>query len=431
MMHVLRQETIDRAPKIGFRVYGCTMNKADMLAAKDYVSSLGHQVVEDEVEADTVVIYSCSVRSETEESILADIKRLQAQGKKVVVASCLANTRPGRILLEAPQSVVMVGGDHTQIADALAARPGSVVYGSTRLPPSTPRSLVYPIKIAEGCTSNCYFCVTKLARPKLWCRPSWEVVDAVGKAVEAGAVEVELTSMDNADYYEAPNTRIPQLVAKIVGVVRGVYMLRVGMMNPMGALKMEDDIVKMFSQPKVYRFLHIPIQSGDKEVLEAMNRHYEPEEVVSFIRRLKESVPDLRVATDIMVGHPGEDAHAFQNTLRIIREGVFDKLHVFRFTARPHTRAATLPQVDEQIKKERSTLASAEARRIQLQKNTIYVGRTVDALVTGSKGDHTLEARTVNYLKVLLPYDSAYRGTWVKVTVTHATPDHLVGRVDG
>jgi len=417
----------DRVGKVGFRVYGCTMNKADMLAAKEYVASHGYSVVEDEDEADTVVVYSCSVRNETEESILTHIRGLQAQGKRVVVTSCLANTRPARILTDAPGSIVLVGGDSEQIVDALRAEAGSVVYGSTRLPTPTLNSLVYPVKIAEGCTSNCHFCLTKLARPRLWCKPSQEIVEAVRRAVGAGAVEVELTSMDNADYYEPPNTRIAQLVGKIVSCVRGRYMLRVGMMNPMGALRMREDIADMLSHPKVYRFLHIPIQSADGGVLRSMNRHYDPEEVVSFVLELKSKIPELRVATDIMVGYPGEDEEAFYRTLEVIRGGIFDKLHVFRFTPRPHTKAATLRQLDEAEKKRRSLLASTEARRVQLEKNKQYVGETVDALVTGSNPEEATEARTTNYIKIRLPYAPQIHGEWVRVTVRDATADHLIG----
>ncbi|MEM0271034.1 MAG: tRNA (N(6)-L-threonylcarbamoyladenosine(37)-C(2))-methylthiotransferase [Thermoprotei archaeon] len=419
-----------RAGRISFRVYGCTMNRADMLAAREYVGSHGYRVVDCEDEADTVVVYSCSVRNETEEGIITHVRRLQAMGKRVVVTSCLANTRPARILTDAPGSIVLIGGDSEQIVDALEAEAGRVVYGSTRLPTPKSNSLVYPVKIAEGCTSNCYFCVTKLARPKLWCRPSEEIVGAVRSAVGAGAVEVELTSMDNADYYEPPNTRIAQLVDKIVRSVRGRYMLRVGMMNPMGALKMKEDLASMLSHPKVYRFLHIPIQSPDPGVLRSMNRHYTPEEVVGFVLELKQRVPELRVATDIMVGYPGESGEAFEKTLEVIGSGVFDKLHVFRFTPRPHTKAASLKQVAENEKKKRTLAASAEARRVQLEKNQVYVGRVLEALVTGSD-DKATEARTTNYIKVRLPYTPHIHGEWVRVHVTGATADHLVGVLAG
>lgn len=413
---------------LGFRVYGCTMNKADMLAAKGYLASLGYKVVEDEAAADTIVVYSCSVRSETEDGIIADVRKLQAQGKRVVVAGCLARSRPGRILLDAPGAIVFVGGDSAQIAEAVEAEEGSVVYGADRLPPSPPGGLVYAVKIAEGCTSNCYFCLTKLARPSLWCRPSSEIVEAVERAVRAGAVEIELTSMDNADYYEPPNTRIAQLVLKIVGSVRGQYMVRVGMMNPMGALKMTRELAEMFAHPKVYKFLHIPIQSGDARVLESMNRHYAPERVVETVLKLKEEVSGLRVATDIMVGYPTEDEDAFEKTLRLIESGVFDKFHVFRFTPRPHTKAATLKQLDEAEKKRRSLLASSLARRVQLEKNSRYVGKVVEVLVTGSIPHEATEARTDNYIKVRLPYAPEFEGRWVKAEIVEATPDHLVGR---
>lgn len=412
--------------KILFRTYGCTLNQADTLAARRFVERSGYTVTESEDEAGCVVLFTCAVRSETEDRMLANARELERLGKKVVVASCLAASRPGKVLTSVPGAVVFVGADHEEIVQALEAAPGSVVYGRVRAAVPSSASKVYPLKISEGCVSNCYFCITKVARPRLWSRPSSEIVNAVNKAVSEGAVEIDLTSMDNADYFEPPATRLPELVLKILRGTSTGFMLRIGMMNPSGALRLLPSLEPLFSDKRVYRFLHVPLQSGDKEVVRSMNRHYDPLAVARVLSGLKERVPSLRVATDIMVGYPTETEEAFETTIALLRKGVFDKIHMFRFTPRAHTKAAFMPQLSESVKKKRSEVASQVVRETHEKKNGAYVNRTLPVLVTGSTANRN-EARTENYIKVYLPYNPSLVGRVIHAAIKDSTPEHLVG----
>jgi len=412
--------------KIFFRTYGCTLNQADSLAAKRFVEKSGYTVTESQDEAGCVVLFTCAVRRETEDRILSNAKELEGIGKKVVVASCLAASRPGKVLTSVPGAVVFVGADHEEIVQALEAHPGSLVYGRARTAVPTSSSMVYPLKISEGCVSNCYFCITKVARPRLWSRPSSEIVNVVNRAVQGGAVEVDLTSMDNADYFEPPATRLPALVLKILHETNLQFRLRLGMMNPAGALRILPALEPLFSDERLYRFLHIPLQSGDEEVVRSMNRHYEPLAVAKALSSLKERVTGLRVATDIMVGYPTETEEAFERTIALLRTGVFDKIHMFRFTPRSHTKAASMPQLGESVKKRRSEAASQVIRELHERKNRDYVNRTLRVLVTGCTASRD-EARTENYTKVYLPYNPSLLGKFVYVTIRDTTPEHLVG----
>jgi MiaB-like tRNA modifying enzyme len=414
--------------RIAFKVYGCTLNQADALSVESFLKSNGFKVVEQIDDADTVVVFSCAVRNETEDSIISETKKILNQGKKVVITSCLANSRPGRLINDLPNAVILIGGDNAEIVDALRAKQGSVLYGKTTLKPAQPTSLIYPLKISQGCTSNCYFCLTKLARPKLWCRPSSEIVNAVRSAVLSGSVEIDLTSMDSADYFDPPATRLPQLIEKIVNEVEGNYKIRVGMMNPQGALKLFFDLKRALMFKKVFKFLHIPIQSGDINVVKDMNRNYDPLVVVQKIIELKQEIPNLMVATDIMVGYPTETQEAFEKSLKLIESGVFDKIHMFRFTPRPHTKAALLKQLDENLKKKRSEIASQVIKKVQLEKHSFYAGKELSVLITNRIPNVRLEGRLDNYLKVYLPDRPALLGKEVIVRIDDYTPEHLIGR---
>ncbi|MCL5788528.1 MAG: tRNA (N(6)-L-threonylcarbamoyladenosine(37)-C(2))-methylthiotransferase [Candidatus Marsarchaeota archaeon] len=415
-------------PSVAFEVFGCSMNKADADSARQHVENKGFRITNTR-DAQTVVIFSCSVRNETEDKIISHIQQLIGDKKRVVVTSCLANTRPGKILSEAPQSTLLIGGDNPELVDALTAAQGSVIYGSQRLEPSNSDGLVYTVKIAQGCTSNCKFCITKLARPYMWSRPAAQIIDAVDRAVKNGAVEIQLSSMDNADYFSPPSTRLPQLVAGIIDRVKGDYKLRIGMMNPKGTLQFLNDMTRLFESDNMYRFLHIPIQSGSVKVVTTMARNYEPFEVAKVLGRIKQSVRDTTLATDIMVGYPTEDEEAFEETIRLIESAVFDKVHVFRFTPRPHTPAAKLVQIPEQTKKMRSKLAAQVARDIQMERNARLIGSQRECLVTSSIGQSRLEARLDNYIKVYLPYSRRLLGKRLLVTISGCTPDHLMGEM--
>jgi MiaB/RimO family radical SAM methylthiotransferase len=406
------------------------MNQADAQVAESFVRLNGFTVTE-ESQADTIVVFSCAVRNETEDRIVSDAKKFSRLGKRVVITSCLANSRPGRLKEELPSAIIMRGGDSEGLIDAIRARPGSILHGGRTLSltglEATTVTRVYPVKISQGCTSNCHFCITKLARPTMWCRPSAEIEQAVRNAVGRGAVEIDLTSMDNADYLEPPSIRLPQLVERIVSAVRGNYMIRVGMMNPSGALGFWNELEVVLKHDKVFKFLHLPIQAGDARVVRSMNRDYDPWAVVDEVRRIKANVAGLRVATDVMVGYPAEDEDAFRNTLSLVESGAFDKVHMFRFTPRPHTRASFLDQLDERVKKRRSEQAAKAVERVHFSKLSSLVGSDCEVLVTAAREGERCEGRTTNYAKVYLPCDPGLLGGWVHARIIGATSEHLVG----
>jgi len=200
-------------------------------------------------------------------------------------------------------------------------------------------------------------------------------------------------------------------------------------MEPMLLSKQLDALVDLMHDGRVYRYFHIPVQAGDDRVLRLMNRKYTVREYKSLIQRIRSAGFTSSVATDIIVGFPGEDEEAFKNTLRLIEDVKFDKVHVARYTLRPFTKGYVIRGLPEPVKKERSRIASEVSLRVAYEVNKEYVGRLSDVLVNSvsTKGDFV--GRTIEYKPVILRGYDLKLGETVKVKIREATPLALVGDV--
>jgi MiaB-like tRNA modifying enzyme len=392
---------------IYFETYGCALNKADTSLMKSLAVSRGHRVVEDVDEADVVVVNTCTVRLDTELKIIKRLSYLYRQhgdSKKIVVAGCMASAQPYTVKKIAPRAVLVSPQNITKLLEAVESGTDYILgeRDTTFLKPYL-EGAVAAVPIAEGCVGNCSFCITKLARRRLRSYGPGHIVGAVRDAVEKGAVEVELTAQDTGSYgLDIGDYRLPDLVRDIVEKVPGSYMLRIGMTNPDTLAKILDGVIEILREPKVFKYLHIPLQSADDRVLKIMRRRYTYDEFKKIVREIRQKVPTITIATDIIVGHPGEDDEAFRNTIRAVAELQFDKVHIAQYTIRPRTEAASMPQVPEHVKKLRSTILSKLVERIGLNVNREYVGSLAKVVITGRGFRGGIAGRTLNYKPVIL-----------------------------
>lgn len=260
------------------------------------------------------------------------------------------------------------------------------------------------------------------------------VVKAVEKAVEKGAVEIQLTGMDlgtyGIDLYGS--RKLPTLIKEVTRRVEGNYMVRVGMLNPEHLRYIMDDLIEAISESsRVYRFLHIPLQSGSNRILKLMRRNYTVEEYVELVEEAKSRIPDLSVATDIIVGHPMETEEDFNETLRVIEKLEFERVHLASYSIRPLTYSASLPQLPTKVKKERVLRALRLIEEVGLKGKSRYKGTLQDCFIT--EYTNTWICRLANYIPVVL--NPGYEdggldyGMWVKVHVDESTFFDLRGRV--
>lgn len=389
----------------------------------------GHEIVNDQDSADAIILNTCAVRLETEERMKKRIKELKKLEKKLVVAGCLASSEPALVMTLAPESSIIGAQSIDKIVDVVEAKEKRVILEESKelITPRVFEGKIAIIPIADGCAGDCNFCITKLARKRLRSYPPRNIINAVKEAVSKGAVEIELTAQDTAAYGLDINFRLSELVNKVLEI-EGNYMIRIGMMTPEQAMRDIDNIIEVMKEKKVYKFIHLPVQSGDNKVLRLMNRKYTVEEYKELVKEIRQKIPIVNITTDIIIGHPGEDEEAFYNTLELIKELRFERIHMAMYSLRPNTKSALMSQVPDSVKKERMRIANKVYEDIAYSVHAEYINTNSLVLTTelGRKG--SIIGRTINYIPVVIRgYDKL--GEWVNVKITEASFYDLKGQL--
>ena len=211
------------------------------------------------------------------------------------------------------------------------------------LPKLNKNKVIDIIQILEGCNGNCSYCIVKHVKPTLFFFPKHEIVNEVKNAVDKGCKEIWITSQDNGAYGLENNdiSQLPSLLRKIVSIP-GEFFVRVGMMNPNNILPMLDELIEVFKSDKLFKFIHIPVQSGNNDILTKMNRKYSVNEFMKIVNEFRKTIPKITISTDVICGFPSETYEQFEDTLDLINEIKPDHLNISRFGARPGTAAQNM-----------------------------------------------------------------------------------------
>ncbi|NJE49700.1 tRNA (N(6)-L-threonylcarbamoyladenosine(37)-C(2))-methylthiotransferase [Thermococcus sp. 9N3] len=419
--------------KVHVESYGCSRNKADGEIMEALLLKAGHELVETPEQADYVVVNTCAVKDPTELKMAKRIRELLNSGKRVIVTGCLVHVNPD--VIDPRVSGILGVKSIDRIAEAIdvAERGGKLVSvegwrernpDKLELPRLWKPGVAFVVPISEGCLNACTYCATRFARGVLKSYKPELVVKWVKEALARGYREIILSSEDTGCYGFDIGTNLAKLLDEITAI-EGEFRVRVGMMNPNHVLKFLDELIDAYQDEKVYRFLHLPVQSGDNEVLRRMGRTYTVEEFEEIVRAFRKEIPELNLNTDIIVGFPGETDEAFRNTVELVKRIKPDKINVSRYSARPGTIAARWKQLPGWLVKERSRLLHRLRLQIAYDINRAYVGRTVEVLVHGPGKKGGVEGRTFNYKEVIL--DSGSAGEFIEVKVTWAGSTYLRG----
>ncbi|MCC6034344.1 MAG: tRNA (N(6)-L-threonylcarbamoyladenosine(37)-C(2))-methylthiotransferase [Desulfurococcaceae archaeon] len=418
--------------RIYIETYGCALNKSDEALMINTLTQRGHVLVDSIEEADVIIINTCIVRQETEYHMISRIKFLYEYcvrtGKKLIVAGCMARVEPYTVSLIAPTASLVSPQNADKIHFAVERFERVLLINGIRsrdVIGVCRGSNIVPIPIQEGCLNSCSFCIVKYARRQLVSHSIEAIVKAVQEAVNSGAVEVELTGMDlgvyGLDLYK--RRVLPELIREIVNSVSGNYMIRIGMINPEHLSYFLDELIAILKESKnVYKFLHIPLQSGSNRVLKLMGRRYTVEEYRSIVREVKAKIPDVSIATDIIIGFPGESDEDFEETIRVMRELEFERVHIAGYSIRPLTSASSLRQVNTRVKKKRLELALKTAMNIGLKVREKYLNTTVNCFIT--ERNKSWVGRLSNYIPVVIKKSDSIMfkyGDWVNVYVDEIT----------
>jgi MiaB-like tRNA modifying enzyme len=413
--------------KLYFEAYGCTQNQGEARLMAELMRGRGHELVPEAEEADANVLVTCTVVETTERRMVKRMERLAAQGKPLVVAGCMAAAQGRRVRELVPEAKILPPRRWMEIAGLLE---GDTYCGDVAFARET---ATWPygdaiVPIAQGCAGRCTYCITRVARGKVTSYPEDALVAQVRRYVEAGVREIKLTGQDTAAYGMDTGSSLPRLVERIAALP-GDFRVRVGMADPLTVLPVVDDLVAAFASPKVFKFLHLPVQSGDDGVLERMGREYAVADFLAIVRTFRGALPELTLSTDVIVGFPGETDEAFEETVGLIRRVRPDVVNVTRFSPRAGTPAATFPdQVVGWRAKERSRRLVRVKDAIGRAINETFVDRRLRILTTEEgKGDTTI-ARSDAYKQVVL--DGRWPlGEFLEARIDRATAVDLRGHV--
>ena len=401
--------------------YGCTMNFGEGRTLSEDMASLGHQPVSSAEEADIVVLNTCTVVETTEKRMLSRISELKRQGKEVVVTGCMAKVQPRRITIRLPDSPVVPFEDYGRFREIAEER-----FGRAGAPVALPLGPDAILPIAQGCLGRCSYCITKFARGDLRSYPADVLLERFDSFLAGGAREVLVTAQDTSSYGRDTGTDIVSLLGSMLER-EGDFRIRLGMTNPDSLAKVADGVAELMDDPRMYRFVHIPVQSGSDAVLRGMRRRYTVEGFLELVDGLRAAVPDISIATDLICGFPGETDEDHAMSVDLIRRLRADTVNITRFSARPGTDAASMEQVHGRISAERSAELTRVKNETELDVNAALVGRTFRALATEAGKDGTI-LRTGNYRPVVVREDVPL-GTFADVEVTENRPTYLMGRL--
>ena len=420
-----------KSRRVYVKSFGCPTNLADGEVIAGCLSEAGYDIVEKAQSADVLIYNTCAVKSPTENRMMHILRRTP-RDKRLIVAGCLplinferlkAQVKFDGVVGPAPGSKIVeavhrVGRGEKVVMLIRGSKPG---LGLPKIPVN---SITGIIPINYGCLGACSYCCVLLARGRLRSYQTNEIVERMKRDLASGAKEIWLTSQDTACYGKEIATNLADLLRRVCEI-EGKFFIRVGMMTPNQALEILDDLIEAYKNEKVFKFLHLPVQSGDDEVLRLMNRFYTVEDFKRIIYSFRKEIPKITVATDVICGFPSESQAAFERTMELIKEIQPDIVNISKFFPRPHTPAKKMKPLPPQEVKERSKQMAELSRRISLGKNRAWINWEGTILVDEKGREKSWIGRNFAYKPVVIKAEGFLLGKFLNVRVVRVFPTYL------
>lgn len=420
--------------KIFVEAYGCSASFADSEMISGLILNGGHTLVDDDSQSDLNVVVTCSVKDATANKMIHRIKSLKS--KPLIVAGCLPKAEKDTVekftekaSLLGPNSL----GKTLQVIESTLKGTKQIALEDTDLSKvGLPKVRLNPavgiVEIASGCLSECTFCQTKLSKGDLTSYRLGDIVRQVQTEIKDGCKEIWLTSTDNGCYGFDIGTDLPSLI-NAVSEIPEKFMIRVGMMNPMYMPRIKNNLIESFESEKVFKFLHIPVQSGSDQVLHDMKRGHTSATYKEIVQKARERFENFTISTDVIVGFPSETKEDFQKTVEMLDETKPDVVNLSRYSARPGTEAAEWEQIDMEEVKKRSKLIFEQINKISLSNNEKWIGWEGDVLFD-EKTEEGIKGRNYAYKPIFVP-ENVEIGQSMKVKITDVTQNSLIGQIAG
>jgi len=418
--------------------YGCTANRFDLEIMLAHLIGAGYQPVKNVNLADIILVNTCGVKKPTEDRIVEKIRLLSRLGKPLIIAGCLPKINFKAVLKAAPDfSAVLDPQSVDKILLAVkSAENGekNKIFFSKKplLKLEQPKMRLSPsieiISISEGCSGACAFCCVRFARGALFSYPKESIVKRISQAVSEGVKEIWLTSQDNGAYGLDIRTNLAELLRECCRV-EGKFRLRVGMMNPNHVSRMLPELIDAYQNEKIFKFLHLPVQSGDNETLRRMNRKYTVEEFTEIVSSFREEIPEITLSTDVICGFPGESREAFERTLKLIEDVQPDIVNISKFFSRPNTPAERMKQLDVEEVKARSRKITELVRKVSSERNKRWLGWEGEVFVDEKGKGASWIGRNFAYKPIVIKSSENLAGKFLHVKIVKAFSTYLEAEV--
>ena len=431
----------DNAPRVYLETYGCQMNIADSQTVSAVLRRAGYANADRPEDADVILLNTCAIREHAEERVLgrlSDLARLKQRRPelKLGLLGCMAQHNRAALIEKAPWVDLVAGPDAYRRLPEMLAREGFDPAVDVRLDRAETYADITPdhdgsvrayVTVQRGCDKFCAFCVVPYVRGR---ERSIEPTDILREIRELAASDVREVVLlgQTVNAYRSGDVEFGALL-RMIARVDGIERIRFTSPHPSD---MSDSVIDaMASEPKVQPYLHLPVQSGSDRVLASMDRGYTVDQYRRLVERLRDSIPELALSTDIIVGFHGESESDFDATVALMREVRYDSAFTFKYSVRENTRAYKLgDSVRDEEKSRRLAEVIALQEAVSLERNRAAVGREFAVLVEGParRGEGMLAGKTPQFKTAVFPArDKTRVGDIVAVRIDSATAHSLVG----
>ncbi|MBD3259816.1 tRNA (N(6)-L-threonylcarbamoyladenosine(37)-C(2))-methylthiotransferase [Candidatus Woesearchaeota archaeon] len=445
---------------IYFRTLGCSTNHAESEVMAGLLKKADFGIVDSMEKAEIIILNVCIVKgtANAKKHITELVEYAEENNRKLIIAGCMTKDAYSEFRDIAPDASYINTDNILNIVEVveetrhdknvtLMTAPQDIKINKPRVRQNKVTAI---IPICNSCTEQCSYCIVKAVKGKLFSYPMEDILDDAKKALNQGAKEIWITAQDTAayglDWYTKADrlkanlekkqlkSKLPELLRKLAKL-EGRFMIRLGMLNPVNLKPIIDDLIEVYKSHKIYKFLHIPVQSGSNPILERMNRRYTVGEFENMIKSFKKVFPEITIATDIIAGFPGETEAQFTESVFITRKLSPDILNVSRYQDIPKTASHKMEdKVHGNISKQRTRLLTDIYHNITKLNNERWIGWEGEILINDRKQDFI--GRNFAYKLIAIDPDSLHRknnpdllGKIVKVKITKQDNFTLIGEL--
>ncbi|MFA4860383.1 radical SAM protein [Methanoregula sp.] len=375
-----------RNQRVFIETYGCRYNFGDSAKLAEILKHHGNTLVDAEDEADVIIVNTCTVVGPTERRMLRRLSRFR--NRPLYVTGCMPEVQREAILA---------------VCDPVIIPPDTIQekYRSVR---TVSGEGVGIVQVAQGCPGACTYCITRFARGPLKSFPLSEIRDQVRAFAKLNTPEIQLTAQD-VSAWGMDTGQTPAELLTDLDSIPGTYRLRVGMMNPATVMQDLDALIAAFSGEHIFRFIHLPVQSGSDRILRKMGRRYTVQDFEEIVSAFRKAYPNLTLMTDMIVGIPGEAEDEFHQSLDLIGRVRPNKVNVTRYSARPFTPLALEKDFPDSVRKDRSRAMNVLSEQVYTEINRPWLNRNASITVTEKIRDGSVMARTREYTGVVINED--------------------------